>query len=99
MGRTVWYPGHMAKGRRQLEALMESLDLWLEVRDARAPMLTSSPFMESLRGLNRWVVLSKADLADPDVTDRWVSHFKGLGIPCWALDSRKQIPSLSLIHI
>ncbi|EHM09572.1 putative GTPase [Thermanaerovibrio velox DSM 12556] len=93
MGRTVWYPGHMAKGRRQLEALMESLDLWLEVRDARAPLLTSSPFMESLRGLNRWVVLSKADLADPDVTDRWVSHFKDLGIPCWALDSRKQIPS------
>ena len=37
MPRTVWYPGHMAKGRRQLEALASAVDLLIEVRDARAP--------------------------------------------------------------
>lgn len=93
MGRTVWYPGHMAKGRRQLEALLEALDLWVEVRDARAPHLSGSPFMESIKGLRRWIVLSKADLADPAVTDMWLEHFHGQGIPCWAMDSRKEIPS------
>ena len=45
MPRTVWYPGHMAKGRRQLETLAANIDLMIEVRDARAPRLTSSPLL------------------------------------------------------
>ncbi|ACZ19585.1 YlqF/YawG family GTPase [Thermanaerovibrio acidaminovorans] len=99
MGRTVWYPGHMAKGRRQLEGLLDALDLWIEVRDARAPHLTSSPFMEAVKGLNRWVVLSRADLADPAVTDLWVKHLRSKGVPCWALDARKQAPSAMMRQI
>ncbi|MDY3868493.1 MAG: ribosome biogenesis GTP-binding protein, partial [Pyramidobacter sp.] len=39
-GRTAWFPGHMAKGTRQLGELLEKLDIIVEVRDARAPELT-----------------------------------------------------------
>ena len=50
MPRTVWYPGHMAKGRRQLEALASAVDLLIEVRHARAPPLTSSPLLSLFKG-------------------------------------------------
>lgn len=90
MGRTVWYPGHMAKGRRQLEALAGSIDLIIEVRDARAPNLSSSPFLDIFAPkIKIWVVLSKADLADEKTTKLWVGHLRGRGIETWPLDLRK----------
>lgn len=49
-GRTAWFPGHMAKGTRQLEELLDKLDVVVEVRDARAPELTASPLTKNLRG-------------------------------------------------
>lgn len=94
MARTVWFPGHMAKGKRQLEALSGIIDLLLEVRDARAPRLTMSPLLENFpRSLTVWTMLSKSDLADPGVTQEWISHYKKEGRTVWALDLRKGIPS------
>ena len=93
MGRTVWYPGHMARGRRQLEALLGSLDLLLEVRDARAPRLTASPLLEEQGRLETWIVLTKADLAEEEVTRRWVDHFRRSGRTAWAVDARKPLPA------
>lgn len=93
MGRTVWFPGHMAKGKRQLEALAGMLDIILEVRDARAPRLTASPMIEELaRSLPVWTILSKADIADPAVTRQWILHFKKSDCRVWALDLRKNLP-------
>ncbi len=77
MGRTVWFPGHMAKGKRQLEALAANIDLILEVRDARAPNLSSSPFLHIFAPkIQIWTILSKADLADPQITKIWTDHLK-----------------------
>lgn len=90
MPRTVWYPGHMAKGRRQLEALAANIDLLIEVRDARAPRLTSSPMLSLFAPkIETMVVLSKADLADEKVTKLWVEHLKREGLQAWPLDLRK----------
>lgn len=90
MPRTVWYPGHMAKGRRQLEALAANIDLLIEVRDARAPRLTSSPMLLLFAPkIETMVVLSKADLADEKVTKLWVEHLKREGLQAWPLDLRK----------
>lgn len=90
MGRTVWYPGHMAKGRRQLEALAANIDLIIEVRDARAPALSSSPVLELFKPkIEVWVVLSKADLAEEKVTRLWVEYLKKQKLPAWPLDLRK----------
>ncbi len=90
MGRTVWFPGHMAKGKRQIEALAKNLDLVIEVRDARAPSLTSSPLISLFEGrIKIAVVLSKADLADEKNSSLWVSALRKKGFHAWALDLRK----------
>lgn len=90
MPRTVWFPGHMAKGRRQLEALAENIDLIIEVRDARAPALTSSPVLTIFKPkIEVWVVLAKADLADEKITSLWVKALKEEKLQAWPLDLRK----------
>lgn len=94
MARTVWYPGHMAKGKRQLEALGGTLDLILEVRDARAPRLTSSPMTDdATRSLAVWTILSKSDLAVPATTSEWLRYFKSIGRRAWAVDLCKGVPA------
>lgn len=90
MTRTVWYPGHMARGLRKLKELSEKLDLLVEVLDARAPFLTGSPFSEqAARFRPVWIVLSKMDLADEEATARWLSFFRGQGRRAWSLDLRR----------
>jgi ribosome biogenesis GTPase A len=90
MGRTVWYPGHMARGERKLGELAEKLDLLIEVRDARAPFSTSSPHLSALSRLRpTLLVLSKKDLADPERTRVWLAEFARKKEPVWALDLHK----------
>lgn len=79
----------MAKGRRQLEGAFASLDLVIEVRDARAPRLTASPLLSSLGSVPIRTVLTKSDLADPDETEHWLAHLKEVtGRQAYALDLR-----------
>ena len=67
MPRTVWYPGHMAKGTRKLKELADRLDVIVEVRDSRAPSSTSSPLIKSLAKIKPVIrVFSRKDLADPE---------------------------------
>ena len=90
MPRTVWYPGHMAKGRRQIEALAANVDLLIEVRDARAPRLTSSPALSIFsKKIETVAVLSKADLASEKITRKWIDYLKDNNMQSWALDLRK----------
>ena len=80
----------MARGSRKLRELTDGLDLFLEVRDARAPLLTASPFVESLRTSRPvWQVLTRKDLADGQTTDRWLDWFCASGGRAWAYDLRK----------
>ena len=90
-GRTVWFPGHMAKGKRKLGELLEKLDLVIEVRDARAPFSTSSPLIEAIaRAKPVVLVLSKKDLADPGRTAVWIDEFaKRDGGGAWAFNLSK----------
>ena len=90
MGRTVWYPGHMAKGKRKLSELAGKLDIIIEVRDARAPAQTSSPLVGELSSVCPVAVaLSKRDLADERATAKWLAHFAASGVKAWALDLLK----------
>jgi len=74
-----WYPGHMTKARRELAALMPSQDVVIEVLDARLPAASSNPAVTELRRDKPCVkVLTKSDLADPEVTAAWVEHFSAL---------------------
>ncbi len=70
-----WYPGHMAKAQRALAKAFPSQDVIIEVLDARMPHASSNPVVTALRlGKPCIKILSKADLADPEVTKTWVRH-------------------------
>jgi len=87
MARTVWFPGHMAKGTRKLSELSGKLDLLLEVRDARAPEATSSPMVRNLsREILVWTILAKRDLAAEETTKEWLRFFEKRGGKAWALN-------------
>lgn len=75
-----WFPGHMNKARRLMEEAMPAQDVVLEVLDARMPLASENPVVTELRGNKPCVkVLSKSDLADPEVTQLWLRYFEEQG--------------------
>jgi ribosome biogenesis GTPase A len=77
-----WYPGHMARAKRQLAELIKYLDVILEIRDARLPQISHNSDLEIL--LERKpnvVILNKVDLAESKTTKAWVDWFKGKSNP------------------
>lgn len=72
-----WFPGHMTRARRQIEAQLKLIDVVIELLDARIPMASRNPMIRSIvKNKPRLVLLNKADLADPAVTKAWVEHFR-----------------------
>lgn len=68
-----WFPGHMAKARRQMEENLKKVDFIIEIRDARMPESSRNPLIEELAGNKpRLIVLSKKDKADPVETKKWI---------------------------
>ena len=89
-----WYPGHMTKTRRQMEADLKLVDAVCEIVDARIPISSRNPDIDSICGKKpRLVILNRLDLADPDATNRWANYFRKQGIAAVATDckSRKGI--------
>lgn len=89
-----WYPGHMTKTRRQIEADLKQVDAVCEILDARIPLSSRNPDIDSLCGAKpRVIVLNRMDLADPELTRRWVAFFQAKGRSAIAVDckSRKGI--------
>lgn len=75
-----WFPGHMAKLRRELVRLLRLADVVLEVADARLPAVSRNPLLAELVGSRRrLLLLNKADLAEPAATATWREAFTGLG--------------------
>ena len=84
-----WYPGHMTKALRQMKDNMKLIDLVIELLDARVPNASRNPDINDLaQGKARIVILNKADLADPKMTDEWLEYFMENGAKCLVLDSR-----------
>jgi ribosome biogenesis GTPase A len=68
-----WYPGHMTKARREIADAMPGQDLVIEVLDARMPRASQNPVLEELgREKPCLKLLTKSDLADPVMTERWL---------------------------
>ena len=89
-----WYPGHMTKTRRQIEADLKLVDAVCEIVDARIPISSRNPDIDSICGAKpRIIVLNRMDLADPNVTKRWMAYFRSKGMAAVATDckSRKGI--------
>ena len=75
-----WYPGHMTKTRRQIEADLKQVDAVCEIVDARIPISSRNPDIDAICGNKpRIMILNRMDLADPDATARWAAYYKSIG--------------------
>ena len=84
-----WYPGHMTKTRRQIEADLKQVDAVCEILDARIPISSRNPDIDSICGNKpRIVVLNRMDLADPVATKAWVTYFKSKGMAALPTDCK-----------
>ena len=89
-----WYPGHMTKTRRQIEADLKQVDAVCEIVDARIPVSSRNPDIDSICGSKpRVIVLNRIDLADPVATKKWSDYYKSKSITvvCTDCKSRKGI--------
>ncbi|AQS36544.1 ribosome biogenesis GTP-binding protein YlqF [Shewanella psychrophila] len=96
-----WYPGHMHKARKEIEEVMPQVDLVIEVLDARIPYSSENPVVSTLRGDKPCIkLLNKSDLADPEVTQRWIEYLereqgvKAMAITTLKAAQVKKIPDL-----
>lgn len=94
-----WYPGHMARAKRQLSDQLSRVDVVIELCDARLPFSSRNPDLMRLTARKeRVLLLGKSDLADPNLTNQWLNIFRAQGLTCQALDMNKQAKSaLALI--
>ncbi len=85
-----WYPGHMTKAKRQMQEDLKLIDLIIELVDARVPLSSRNPDIDSL-GQNkaRLIILNKADLADERQNEAWTEYFTEKGFHVVQVDSRK----------
>ena len=84
-----WYPGHMTKAVRQMKEDIKLIDIVIELVDARIPISSRNPDIDSLAaGKSRVIILNKADMADDRETDNWVKHFTDEGMIAVKLNSR-----------
>ena len=84
-----WYPGHMTKTRRQIEADLKQVDAVCEIVDARIPISSRNPDIDTICGSKpRIVVLNRMDLADPVATKAWVAYFKSRGMAALPTDCK-----------
>ncbi|MBM7647150.1 ribosome biogenesis GTPase A [Bacillus ectoiniformans] len=84
-----WFPGHMAKARREVTEKLKLIDIIFELVDARLPLSSRNPMIdEIIQQKPRLVLLNKADMADPELTNKWLAYFKGQGIAALAINSQ-----------
>ena len=84
-----WYPGHMTKTRRQIEADLKQVDAVCEILDARIPISSRNPDIDSICGNKpRIVIMNRMDLADPSATKQWITYFRDKGMAAIATDCK-----------
>lgn len=72
-----WYPGHMAKAKRQMIEKMKLIDVVIELVDARIPEASRNPLVDEIAsGKPRLLLLNKSDMADESITKKWESYYR-----------------------
>ncbi|WP_462409253.1 ribosome biogenesis GTPase YlqF [Neobacillus sp. Marseille-QA0830] len=84
-----WFPGHMAKARREVTEKLKLVDIIFELVDARIPYSSRNPMIdEIIQHKPRLVLLNKADMADKEATREWIAYFEGQGVKAIAINSQ-----------
>lgn len=82
-----WFPGHMAKARREVQEKLRLVDFVIELVDARAPVASQNPMLQNiLQQKPKMQVLMKKDLADPALTAVWLKDIQDSGLEAVAVD-------------
>ncbi|MBH1942407.1 ribosome biogenesis GTPase YlqF [Mobilitalea sibirica] len=84
-----WYPGHMAKAKRMMQENIKLVDVIIELVDARIPLSSKNPDIDSLAGnKSRVILLNKYDMADMRYTNAWKAYFETKGYYVTLVNSR-----------
>ncbi|MGD9910515.1 MAG: ribosome biogenesis GTPase YlqF [Candidatus Izemoplasmatales bacterium] len=93
MKQIQWFPGHMAKARRQVEEKLQMVDIVYELLDARIPYSSENPMMaEIIKDKPRLLILNKTDLADELETKNWIQYYSSIGLTAIAVSSTQGSP-------
>lgn len=89
MQNIQWFPGHMTKTKRQIQASLKLVDAVAEIIDARIPVSSRNPDLDSIiQNKPRVVLMNKCDMADPSSTQKWINYFKNTGIVAIPIDCK-----------
>ena len=82
-----WFPGHMAKAKREMSENVKLVDMIIEIRDARVPLSSRNPLLNEVTSSKpRMIVLSKKDKAEPQITQQWIDYLTKQGYMVIACD-------------
>ncbi len=88
-GNINWFPGHMAKTRRQIKESLKLVDAVVEIIDSRIPVSSRNPEIDALISAKpRIILLNKCDVSDENITKQWMSYFENKGMTALAVDCR-----------
>ncbi|NLY80301.1 MAG: ribosome biogenesis GTPase YlqF [Lysinibacillus sp.] len=83
-----WFPGHMAKAKREVQEKLKLVDIVFELVDARLPLSSRNPMIdEVINQKPRLLILNKADMADEIETKKWLQYFADKGLSAVAINS------------
>ncbi|MFA1818589.1 ribosome biogenesis GTPase YlqF [Virgibacillus oceani] len=95
-----WFPGHMAKAKKEIEEKLKLVDFVMELIDARAPLSSHNPMLEkTVTNKAKMKVLMKKDLADPEITREWLSYFSDQGIDSVVINVNDKTDIKSVIQL
>ena len=91
-----WFPGHMHKARKEITAILPKVDFLIELVDARIPYSSGNPLIAELRDQKPLLkLLNKSDLADANVTQKWIEYFESeTGVIAIPFDAKHLCPSI-----
>lgn len=89
MQNIQWFPGHMTKTKRQIQASLKLIDAVAEIIDARIPVSSRNPDLDKLiQNKPRIILMNKCDMANQTATKMWIDHYAKQGITAIAVDCK-----------
>ncbi|HBP25450.1 MAG TPA: ribosome biogenesis GTPase YlqF [Acholeplasmatales bacterium] len=94
-----WYPGHMAKAKKEIEERLKLVDIVFELVDARIPYSSKNPVVSDiLQSKPKLLLLTKCDLADSNLTKQWAKHYSNQGYRVLEIDSISGFNLKKIVH-
>ena len=84
-----WFPGHMTKTKRQIQANLKLVDAVAEIIDARIPVSSRNPDLDKLiQNKPRVILMNKCDMANQTATKMWIDYYSKQGVTAIAVDCK-----------